>query len=557
MSIVKFLKKNSGMAKSEIRSFVKHMLYQYGLHEPQNRILPGDIVDQFVNLNKVNWVREEFGVIKDCILIEGHLANYGPNYLVRTAVAAKKIQQFHHLPVVVLFPGYPHDWQCARKLYESFGITHFIYTSSMINPIQRFYAFISSQVLTGKIFLKLKSPKDLVGVTIDDIPVGDLIYDDMLRYYMKSTIEHIDLTAWVSLSRATGFWSKYKQLFKKIHVKFLVSTHLAYSEYGMLVRYSLLQGATVIETNDTTNTLHNSICKDNLPTYHQGIKNMLELSVRRLGSDLVEKQRVMDEASANLDKRIVGELSQIDVSLAYKGKQVYTDSKLRKVLNIDNDKPFVFIFAHIFNDSPHTSSWLMYQDYYVWLVETLKIAKTCTQTNWLVKPHPAAGLYNEDGEIERLVREMQAENIYIVPDDLSPSSVINCGKAIVTVQGTVAIEYACMGIPAIITGNAFYSGYGFTIEPKSEQEYAIVLRDAFRLKSLDEQQVDASKLIYGLWCRLGAYSSGIIDQEILSHIWGYGGKRDLNKAYDQLLVKMKNHSLAELDIAKFVSDFCA
>lgn len=124
------------------------------------------------------------------------------------------------------------------------------------------------------------------------------------------------------------------------------------------------------------------------------------------------------------------------------------------------------------------------------------------------------------------------------------------------ISPVAVLEYACKGIPAIVTGAAFYAGYGFTLDPRSKEQYEQMLLRIAAMEPLQPQYQEAALLVYGLWNRLAGYESVLIDQQVLRKVWGYEGGRDLEAAYRLVLDRMRSTSLCELDIGKFIELHC-
>ena len=56
-------------------------------------------------------------------------------------------------------------------------------------------------------------------------------------------------------------------------------------------------------------------------------------------------------------------------------------------------------------------------------------------------------------------------------EKLADSTLKDSLSAAVTCQGSIGLEYPCLGIPAILASGTPYSGFGFTNEPRTEDEY--------------------------------------------------------------------------------------
>jgi len=71
--------------------------------------------------------------------------------------------------------------------------------------------------------------------------------------------------------------------------------------------------------------------------------------------------------------------------------------------------------------------------------------------------------------------------------------------ALVTVRGTIGIEYSCMGIPVVVAGTGSYTCANFAIYPNSIEEYEHVLRNINSLKKLSQETIDKA-LMFAYFC---------------------------------------------------------
>ena len=62
-------------------------------------------------------------------------------------------------------------------------------------------------------------------------------------------------------------------------------------------------------------------------------------------------------------------------------------------------------------------------------------------------------------------------------------------SVVVTSFGTAGHEYPLKSIPTIICGETNYSGFGFSLEPKSKKEYFNILNKINKIKKLDKESV--------------------------------------------------------------------
>lgn len=515
--------------------------HKVGLWKPKIDSNLENHIYKFIEINKNIWTKNNIDKNNN-ILVEGHLSNYGINYLFRSAITALSIQEIKKFNIKVLYPGFDYQWYYSKNIFKSFGINDFIYIKNEL----LYYGIINKI----KCFFKIKYfkniiniPKDIIELKFDNLIVGDLIYDDILKKNNLNTISKIDKQIYDSILKAYKFYLDYKIIFKKNNFKYYVSTHTAYSEYGILCRVALKYDVKVIETTDIQTSIFTSISEDNLPTYHQGIINLIVDYKNNIKITDLNKQ----DAKINLLKRMDAQVQQIDVQKAYRG-EIYDRTDLAGILNLDVSKKNIFIFAHIFTDSPHTSSKMLYPDYYLWLKETLNIISEIKSINWIIKPHPATSLYNEEGIIENLIDTLACPNVKITPNDFNTKSIIKCADAIITVHGTAGLEFSCFGIPVILTGKPFYSSFGFTTEPSTINEYIEILNTLGQLNRLTNLQIEKALEILYIWNTQFDWDNPIITLDILQDIWGSERERNVVNAFKKIINNIKLHNPKDLKL---------
>ena len=500
------------------------VLYKLGLWKPSLSAELGGPVSEFVRANKVYWRAPAGG--RAGILVEGHLSQYGPNYLLRTAVASKALQEKTGLDIDVVFNGLSCQWLMARMVYESFHIRHFIYIDQQA-LLRNIVWLIWSRAVAWRIAAGLRRPEQILDLEYGGIRVGDLVYDDVLKLHGRSTIEEIDSRVRLVIARSYYFYLQYRSLFRERDYAYYISTHTAYSQYGLLCRVALSRGVRVIETTDIQMAFYKDIARNRLPTYHDGIRNSV---MAELAAPQVSREELRESAQAALERRLASQVNQIDAAKAYRGR-VYDRADLCRMLGLPAGGRIVFVMAHVFTDAPHLSSGMLHADYYQWLLSTLKVCARTTGVLWIVKPHPSASLYGEGGMVEKMIADMRAPNVVVCPPDLNTRSLAECADALVTVHGTAGLEYACLGIPTVLAGQPFYRGFGFTLEPATVAEYEQALAHLANVAPLDEEERNRALEVYAIWDRQFDWNNPIITNEVLANVWGSGQPRNLERAY--------------------------
>lgn len=538
---IKYLKRNKGLQcyLSFFMNFfrrIKLQIYKVKFLREMRFIYFSNSVDEasasmnaFSTENSKYWKDTIPSDSDKIILIEGLLSSYGVNYLLRTGMVAKAIEERTHFSPMVLFDDYTFKSTETTIGYKSFKIEKFIYLKSFF--FSNLWNKICSSILAFYTVRKISNGAKLLNLQYRGIQIGDLIYDDIIKNVSSVyTIDVVDSRYFHFFKEAFYYFGMYNNVLKSGKVKYLVSTHTVYIKYGILARLAMYHGAQVFETNDV-HLLHYSKFDPKYnkfsPSYLEGINEWIRAKFSTLDFNS-EKAKWVEHY---LNNRFLGNFNQLDINLAFKNKKVYNEIELREFLGIKNSYPVVFILAHAFSDAPHLGKFMIFRDYYDWLTQTLEFIKNIKNVNWVFKPHPSAKLYGEEGVVETLVKEANCNHIFLTPKDFSTSSLKEIASAILTTQGTAGLEFSCFGIPVIITGRPLYAGFGFTNEPKSKEEYFYLLSNIHNIKKLTENQTQDARKVYFLYEEFSLVVNDLIDMDLLKKIWGLDEYADKSDTY--------------------------
>lgn len=455
--------------------------------------MEGDMsIDNISSENIKYWEKKTYSN-NGMILVEG--LHRTPTYIYQSGRLAKAIQQEKKLNISVL-----HD-TVLSSLYESFGISGEIKIKKFFLVIRAtakaMYSLISSynDISIGESLLEFK---------IKNLTIGDLIYDTIIRSSNKYTIEKLNYADKYIVFKSIVYYYIYKEILNSNQIKYLIVSHVAYNKFGILARLAKKTGIKVVlVANKIVKNYHEFHIKDN------------KLKPTKQLIDSITKEEI-NQAKVILKDRLNGSINQHDVLNAYKDKKVYSRFELNHLLSLDNSKKNIFIFPHAFSDAPHNSQRIIAKDYYDWFIKTLNIIDKIQDVNWIIKPHPSAKMYNEFGEVEKILSHNKSNHIFLTPSNFSTSSIINIAHAVVTVQGTVALEYACYGVPNIICGDAYYNGFGFTNEAITPEKYESSLRELKFVTKLSNEQINqALKVFYAIYIKSKVKDNIIPDNFVL------------------------------------------
>jgi hypothetical protein len=174
---------------------------------------------------------------------------------------------------------------------------------------------------------------------------------------------------------------------------------------------------------------------------------------------------------------------------------------VRQQLGLDPAKKTAVIFSHVAWDAAFFFGTCLFDDFEDWLYETVRfVAAECPQLNWVVKLHPFNVFKlqrenrGEESEL-RLLRPLMPLPPHVrllrADTDINTQSLFPVVDYVLTVNGTVGMEFPCYGVPAVLAGTGRYEGRGFTIDPATRAEYFDTLRNLHALPPLDS---DARRL---------------------------------------------------------------
>jgi hypothetical protein len=337
-----------------------------------------------------------------------------------------------------------------RKIYQSFAVNKFLDID--VNNYKT-----SANQLTSKLMLEISSKSDLEDLTIDDIWVGDLIYDQYLALYKVPTVNIKSDQFRKILFEFFIFYYYWKDLLSKKKIKALVISHACYF-MGIPARIAISHGIPVYQVN--LQAIYYLSKKNFFPycEFHS-YKNDFEKL------DITTKNNGMAKAKERL-KLIFDGKTNIDQPYIVHSAYAYKKTSTKIIINKNPVK--ILISSHSFYDSPHGWGKNLFPDFFEWL-EFLGELSNYTDYEWYIKTHPETqtlDLKTIDDFVARY------KKITLVPNTTSHHQLIEEGINIVlTTYGSIGIEYAAKNITVINASlNNPHISFDFNIHPKSKEE---------------------------------------------------------------------------------------
>ncbi|MCO5135852.1 MAG: hypothetical protein M9908_16235 [Phyllobacteriaceae bacterium] len=455
--------------------------------------MPSEGEQRFVEVNRAFWKRfrpSAGGRENDrYVLIE---ASENPIINLCNASFGAIVCQARHLRPIYLLNGL-RDRSTRRVLASYHPDACFIYTTSP----RYLLAWLWTLFLAWRAWTRLRTPRDILEFRIDGIKFGDIIYDNTLvRGY--ATLRKVDSDVLSVLHHFFRHRHIINDIVRRYRLDSFVVAHTIGMFGGTFSRYLLKSGIEVINRVGSHEILVQKYRSSADVGFYPAKPERHHFErMMSLPDDVV-----LPMANAYLDERHNQRVSHIAVELAFNRNKRFFERRedFCQSTGLDPNKKTAFVMLHAFNDHPHShfARPLAFQDYFDWFERTLQIAQTVDSVNWVFKEHPAASLYPvKDVDLHAMFAKVSKPNIVFLDADadFNALSIRFLADVIVTCLGTAGMEYACVGIPCLLAGESPYSGFGFTLEPETADEYEACLRKLDRLDRLTEDQIKAAKIV--------------------------------------------------------------
>jgi len=407
---------------------------------------------------------------------------------------------------------------------------------------------IIKSILNNFIFLFITfftiNKKKLLSLTIDGNNIGKHIYDAILIRNKIITIKKVRFIFRLNIVIEIAFYFFFRQIFLNYKIKYLVLGDNTY-RHGLLLMLTKEFNVNCISPVSLNSfKLSKFICKDDYYEHCYSITN-------KYLKEIKNKNEAIRIANDYFEKRFSASIEQHDILNAFDNKKIKTKEQFCIDYNLDQRKKIVAIIPHIFCDAPHAYPNTLYSDYYEWFVETVKILSKNINVNIIVKEHPSAHLYNEEGELDEILKKYNFNITRINPNE-NQYSLIQTVDIVVTCGGTIGLEFSSTGKPVILAAKPPYSNLGFTIDNKNINEYKENLLNCHLLKKLDKVKKDNALLTaYLSYCNNGVNMDKLeIGSEIIS----------LGKSYNEGLLhedisNYQNIIISDQYIFSYLKDF--
>lgn len=354
------------------------------------------------------------------------------------------------------------------KIFKSFGTDQFLKPtySDLVND--------KAEKILKKFYLNKPDLKKLENYKIENIWIGDLIYDSFLKknYLLSIDIHSQQFKDFFKNSlKLYLFWKNY---FNKNKISGICVCHSVYLT-GIPLRIAQskqLDCLSISSFNCDLINLSNSISfkeKNNGSDNHY--KYFKEIFLKFSKNN---KKKYLNEG-----KKILHQITSGKKKYFYMKKKTFRLSKF-KISQKKTSKIKVAIYAHDFTDSPHIYGNHFFSDFKSWFDFLDKIIKR-TDYEWYIKIHPGENEITKN-EIFKLIKKN--DNINLLEKNFPSNHLTRLGvKFVLTVFGTIASELPFYGIRVInASRNNPHYNYDFSLNPTNLKEYEKLLLNLKRFK---------------------------------------------------------------------------
>lgn len=314
----------------------------------------------------------------------------------------------------------------------------------------------------------LRTRLDLEALTVHGVWVGDLIYDSYLMGHLKPTVEFASPEFQKFLLTSLELFVFWEDYFNAHDVRAVNVSHCVYN-LAMPLRIAVQRGIPAFQVNATHAY---RLSPDRLFAYNE----FFDYPRHFAALPAATQKEGLAEADVRIRRRFSGE---VGVDMAYSTKSAYGEARHGRLLR-ESPRRKILIATHCFFDSPHSYGNNIFPDFYEWL-DFLGQTSEETDYDWYIKTHPdfLPGTKEViDGFVARYPK------FTLLPSDASHHQIIAEGIDVaLTVYGTIAFEYAALGVPVInASQNNPHIAYNFNLHAKDVDDYRRML---LKLDSLD------------------------------------------------------------------------
>ncbi len=413
------------------------------------------------------------------------------------------------------------------RIYKSFG------TKKIFRPQINFNQKRKAQNKFNKIKKNIYNKEDVLNIEIENIRIGDLLYDTYLKKFMKPTLDLNDKKFEVMLFDFCKLFYFWKDYIENNNIKAIVGVHTSYA-YGLILRIGIHKN---IKTYAVSIRKINRLSKK--MKYIAGeFFNFPEI-FKKISLDV--KAKGLESARQKLDKRfqgIAGVEADLISSEISSFSKVFMESKIEQ-----NHKVKILISPHDFFDAVHSKGDILFPDFYEWMLFLGEMSNV-TNYDWYIKNRPNfSGKFQKfqpytNYTINNLLKKFK--KIKRLPNNYSHNQIIKEKiNFVFTCYGSVGTEYPLFNIPVVnASRNNPHHRYNFNINPKSIEELKTIILNLPNINcSINKNEIYEHYFLKHIYITKNWIIENL--KEYLEYVGGWSGQNSF-KVYEYWLSKINN-----------------
>lgn len=343
----------------------------------------------------------------------------------------------------------------TNKVYNSFGCnTHLVISLTKRQSIDRVRLF-------NQIIDSVKTKEELFNLKIDDVWIGLDIYESILALG-NPTVDINSFDAKFIIFHSLKYFIFFSKLMESGRVAGVDLSHDCYIRMGLVAKLAYKYQIPVYTINalemSKTNHVHHLYEKfQHYPSAFQSLG--------------VEQQAAaIQTAKETLTQRLSG---VVGAKMSYQVKSAFSNARIGRQTRA-TQKVKIVIATHCFYDNPHGLGWMLFNDFYEWLVFLGKLSSG-TDYEWYIKPH--ADYLHGTLDILRGICKKYPSLTLIEPETTWHQLKDEGVSIVLTCYGSIGHELPLLGFKVINAAYNPHIAYDFNWHPKSIEEYTTILKD--------------------------------------------------------------------------------
>ena len=346
-------------------------------------------------------------------------------------------------------------------------------------------------------FIKIYQSKNILSFEYEGIKYGDIAYDTYLMERKVATICRFDHYLLLIFLAIIIRHETVKKILGSANFVAVLVSHQIDIESGVMLRVAINLGYKgYLRAGHHQSTLQCFTKLDEVYDYeYKPFPNDINKIITLFGNKLEKKFNTVLQRQTSGKGDADGKYAYNPQNKFYHSKKTFCEN-----FSLDPHRKNIFIMLHALNDYPHSHfRWMIFKDYYNWMMETLKFAKEFKNANWIFKQHPSIRFYpTRDISFQKIFHSLPKHVVYIDENkQIDTRSLVFCADIVVTCLGSAGFELPAMAaIPTIVASDNFYTNLGFAYEPKNRSEYFDLLKKVHTIERLTLDQQEKAKAAY-------------------------------------------------------------